>query len=311
MSCLCCRIRRTSQVSLIPPQTETTTSIPVKNSTSITSSRPIEDTFPKPKRRRTAPSTSLIKLFSASTSSKTTLTRRHTTELRLSTGNSLTKEKMSTQYNQLYNTIVEELLEQWNDMDQPWVSLKWCQDLLERKDLNVTATLKEIKGNHAYWRNDTSSLEDFVRKYAPRLFAVLVYTRTEELLDQFCTKRIGDDKFPIKLYKVKKTHVSIGGDAPTEFTIRSTRRPDAMNLFETNQWKFFVPELSWTAFNHPPLNSKSTYLPFLGEPEEISSTAFSIVSKCLVHYDYIPLEEHGLVSSRVTCYAPTSRFRIV
>jgi hypothetical protein len=266
----------------------------------VTSGRPTEENFSRPRRRHSLPSTyfSLSKLLSAPTAPKTFLVRRHTIsggiELRRSVRESLASWSMETPLARFQRYIQLELFERGNDKEQKWVSLSWCKSLLRRDDLNLNAALEEIKQDYAEWTNKTSELELFVLKLAPRLFVMLIHTRTVQLLDQFCTNGIGDAMFPIE-GRTSLTHVFVGREPEVKLALGRIDPSALPSLLEYWQHKFFVPELSWADFDNPPLTIS---LPFLCERKEVHCTSFSIVFKCIVHRDYITHNSRDLVSAQ-------------
>jgi hypothetical protein len=314
---LSCGVGNTSQVSLASPpirilsesDQETLTDgppvpqpNPEKQSTLITS-RPIIEDFQKPKRRRTFPgavsvSERLSKLSWRPRAPGTSLIRRHTTELRLSTENSGTREKMETLYNRLFRRIEDEVWKRDEDKKQPWISLTCGKELLEDEDIKA---ILEAKKDRPGWKNNIERLVPFVRDNAPQLFMMLVYTRYEMLLQQFCDKGFGDAMFPVE-FKLAQNHASIEGNLcmKLEYCSRFGRR-EAKSLFDHSQWFFFAPKLRWTAFEDPPLNS-SCKLPFLTF-DEISCTNFSVVYRCLIHRDHVNIDSDGFVSSQVAAIA--------
>lgn len=217
--------------------------------------------------------------------------------MRLSAEESLANWSMATPFRRFRSCIQSELLVRNIDKEQRWVSLSWCKSLLNRDDLDLKAALKEIKKRHIEWTNDISELEPFVLEFAPRLFAMLVHTRTEQLLDQFCTKGIGDAMFPITCNNMSETRVVIDGEPPMELALGETDLYDLQNMLDLWQKRFFIPELCWANFEHPPI---ATSLPFLGERKEIHRTSFSIVYKCLVHRDHIAFDSSGLVRAQTS-----------
>ena len=208
----------------------------------------------------------------------------------------MTGKKMET-YDRIYRRIEAEMSNRLEDEEQQWLSLTWGKELLENE--NVGAALER---DQAEWKNGTSRLATFVRHNAPRLFIMLVYTKNEKLLEQFCDKGNGDAMFPVKV-KLGRTHVSIEENPPIKLELGPKfKKLDAATLFDYWQWLFFVPELRWTTFEHPPLDSKCN-LPFLTR-REISRTEFSIVYQSVIHRDHVTFDSDGLVSAQaaaITC----------
>jgi hypothetical protein len=210
-----------------------------------------------------------------------------------SNGQSVQSRSKAISFDSFSKNIRSEVLRHTNGKKEKWISCSWCKPLLSRGDLNLMAVLKELKRKHTGWTNDATKLERFVLELAPQLFTMLVHTNTEQLLDQFCTKGIGDRHFPITEFQVFEERLEIGDEDTVTLKLGTTDFVTAENLLELVQKKFFVPRLCWPKeFEPPPF---TTFLPYLAEPEEIQSSSFSVVSKCLVHRDYVTIERKYLV----------------
>ncbi|KAH9205286.1 hypothetical protein DL95DRAFT_348558, partial [Leptodontidium sp. 2 PMI_412] len=179
------------------------------------------------------------------------------------------------------------------DRRDEWFPLTYSEELLAKED--IEAVLKEAKEQHPEWKwkSTISDLTEFVGRNAPKLFTMLVYHQNEKMLDQFCGQGMDDSMFPVNLVQSE--------DVQSKDFIESTNKNKPKKLgfefrFATDvckwQWEFFVPELRWTAFDHPPLAPESK-LPFL-TIEEISRTDFSVVCKGVVHRAHITLDYDGI-----------------
>jgi hypothetical protein len=127
---------------------------------------------------------------------------------------------------------------------------------------------------------------------------VLVLTDTMQFLEQFFIKGVGDASFPLEP-KIEPTHASTRAHSRLlEFDspVMSIR---AKSVFDHWQWTFFVPRLSWKAFDSSPVAANSL-LPFLSEGKEVSTTNFSTVHQYVVHRDYVNNQSNILVSTKVT-----------
>ncbi|KAG9228280.1 hypothetical protein BJ875DRAFT_490028 [Amylocarpus encephaloides] len=162
-----------------------------------------------------------------------------------------------------------------------WFPSTYSKELLGKE--NIEAVLKEAKKHHPEWKwkSTTSDLTAFVRDNAPKLFTMLVYHQSEKMLDQFCGQGMDDSMFPVNLMHSKDSIESTNKNKPKKLQFEFRFANDVCGW----QWEFFVPELSWTTFDHPPLAPK-TKLPFL-KFDEISRTGFSVVYKGVVHRAHI------------------------
>ncbi|KAH7304162.1 hypothetical protein B0I35DRAFT_445612 [Stachybotrys elegans] len=166
-----------------------------------------------------------------------------------------------------------------------WFSLASCRDLLDKHD--IEAILKELKRS-SKWKVDISHLTNYVRHAAPRLFMILAHTENMQLLEQFCSNGIKDDNFPLdaEIRKDKAVWKACTDQFPELLTLDSSQVGKVTSIFSLWQWKFFVPHLTWGDFNCSALPPESL-LPFIGEGERVSSTAFSTVYKHTIHRDYV------------------------
>ena len=149
-----------------------------------------------------------------------------TTKQRSGTGDVLAGKKMAT-LSHLIRTHIDDKL---SKKDGQWILRTWSKKLLEKEGLE--GALKEAKRNHPEWMSSISCLIDFVRNN-PQLFVMLVYTKNEKLLDQFCGKGMGDDKFPVKFMQTDTSIESTKGNTPIKLELHSkidTR--DAFTLFD-------------------------------------------------------------------------------
>lgn len=191
MFCLLHGTRRSSTLSfvLLEAQVATQSTQSIGNdseiNTCVASSGPLEETLQKPKRRYTFPSTGFRTRFSSSTATKSSFIRRRHSEPPVSTLNSPRDSNMTAPCSVIYGLIDSEFRNSMHDEKRSWVSLLWCASLLKQNHVDVCAAIKDLKLKHTEWKNDTESLESFVRNSAPRLFAMLIYSGTEKLLDQF------------------------------------------------------------------------------------------------------------------------------
>ena len=310
LSRLSCGLCGTSQVSLIPPlrtlsQSDPETLAdappaprlhPVRTFPSITS-RPVENEFQTPKRSSSFPSTAEIGRRLNKWSWAPTAT---TNEPRMGPAALLAGRKMAT----LFHLICSRTEAHVYSDGLTWLSSTYGKELLENED--IEAALEEAKRNHPEWKNSTSSLTAFVRDNAPQLFTMLVFMENEKLLDQFCDKGMGDAMFPVKLVRTDRSIESTKENPPRKLKFGSQIDiRDATSLFDYWQWQFFVPELRWTTFDHPPLGSKCE-LPFL-TLDEISRTDFSIVYKGVVHRDHVTFDLNGIVSLRQPLFRTASQ----
>ncbi|KAH8597376.1 hypothetical protein B0O99DRAFT_703257 [Bisporella sp. PMI_857] len=249
-------------------------------------SRPIQERFKAPKRHHSFPGTVAI----SRRLSKLSPVPTAATDLQMISGGSMTGNGMATPYDRIYRLIEVEVVKRLRGDDQEWLSLTCGREVLQNRD--VEAAL-EAKRYQAEWRNGLSRLTTFVQEHAPQLFTMLVYTKNEKLLDLFCDHGIGDSMFPVKLAS-KYTSIVFTKETPHRELKLDSRvtKSEAFNLFNFWQWVFFVPELRWTTFDHPPLDSRS-HLPFL-TLHEISRTEFSIVYKGLVHRNHVKFEPDGI-----------------
>lgn len=267
----------------------------VKTFPSITS-RPTDEEFQTPKRRHSFPTVAIGRRLNMLSWGPTA-----TTKQRSVTGDVLAGKKMAA-LSRLIRTNIDAKLSKNN---RQWLSRTWSKKLLEKEDIG--AALKQAKRNHPEWRNSISRLIDFVRNN-PQLFAMLVYTKNEKLLDQFCGKGMGDDKFPVKFMQTDTSIESTKGNTPIKLELRSKiDTPGAFTLFDYWQWLFFVPQLHWSIFDHPPLDSKCV-LPFL-TLEEKSRTEFSIVYKGVIHRDHIVFGLDGIVSAQTVAFTSFQSIR--
>jgi hypothetical protein len=78
-----------------------------------------------------------------------------------------------------------------------WFSLSYCKELLENKDIETV--LKVAKENYPEWKSTISDLTAFVYDHAPQLFTMLIFHRSEKMLDQFCDQGMDDSMFPVNL----------------------------------------------------------------------------------------------------------------
>lgn len=182
-----------------------------------------------------------------------------------------------------------------------WLSLNHAQELLH--GLDIEAALRH-KLDRTGRKGSIWNLAKFVKGDATVLFVMLIYLGKLEMLEEFYNKDIGDSMFPLEV-QLERDYAIIKGNKPRRFDFGTQIQfPDAQTLFNHNQWDFYVPKLGWTAFEDADFNQKCR-LPFLTlpEPEKPNGAGFSIVSKTIIHRDYITIDMEGIVSARLVSKA--------
>jgi hypothetical protein len=197
-------------------------------------------------------------------------------------------------YERFLDDVSRTVNKELKDERQKWISPTSCEALLARHD--VEAIVRALKKANK-WKSDTSHLTEFVRKDATRLFMVLVLTRTTQFFEQFFIKGVGDASFPLEP-TIEVTHASTRAHSRLLEFDSPVMSTEANSIFGLWQWKFFVPRLSWKAFDCSRI-APNSLLPFLGEGEEVSSTTFSTVHRYVIHRDYVHNQSNILVGDKV------------
>lgn len=190
-------------------------------------------------------------------------------------------------------TIADRVLSKYNELR--WIPRNFGRELL--KDCDIDTLVKEMRTNKSpFQTGETRAFKEFISNKAPQLCIMLIYFDKFELIEQFYRHSIDDSHFPLEaqqivgsLNKMRIAHPS----STLDIDWRSSH-----SLFcakHASQHEFFIPVLDWRNFDAPPLDSE---LPYLCEPELISSTTFSVVRRTTIHAHHIDMKMGDLVSTR-------------
>ncbi|SPO03071.1 uncharacterized protein DNG_05752 [Cephalotrichum gorgonifer] len=206
---------------------------------------------------------------------------------------------MTSLYDELTHRISQFEKTDPSTPNKTWFPLSLGRELLRDEAL---AALSELEDSARL----TSTSIAFIRDHAPQLFAMLLYLGKVDLIGQFCDEYIGDAMFPVKLTGEHPPAIettSTEGSPPRKLMFgRGLSKCEAETIFGYLQWRFFVPKLLWTAFEHKPFECESC-LPFT-EFNEVSRTEFSTVYKAVVGRDHISFDPDGLPVAKNGCGDP-------
>ncbi|KAK6065957.1 serine/threonine protein kinase-44 [Seiridium cupressi] len=167
-----------------------------------------------------------------------------------------------------------------------WIPRTFGRDAIRNR--NENALLKEIK-KQLWGLEGALDLKSFICEEAPQLCVMLIFWRHIGLIEQFYKCGIKDRDFPLEVSSREETQTEIKHPKAT----LNISFENSITLLDHYQWRFFVPSLSWKAFDGPAL-PRETILPYLTDLVEISRTDFSIVHKTTIHRDHIDMRSNHL-----------------
>jgi hypothetical protein len=156
---------------------------------------------------------------------------------------------------------------------------------------HVTEALKKLESP---FKVDIPTLVSFVCEKATRIFAILVWSEAEYLIEQFYEHRLGDESLPIycdtenedglKVFSYKHGDKIPIRNHPFNHKVWTERTLE--HFCNDDQWPFLSPIFSEEQFRYK--FHESTHLPFVGQSSKSPKESFfSIVQEWHIHRDHL------------------------
>ncbi|KAJ4305480.1 hypothetical protein N0V90_001011 [Kalmusia sp. IMI 367209] len=187
------------------------------------------------------------------------------------------------------------------------IALRFLPDSSLREVISEQSVTEALE-RHQHLESKVSELVEFVCSSAPRLFATLVWTDSDELIDQFYQHQFGDYRLPI--------HVSIteNDDSPVDvYTLTQgavehiTQQPFNSEPWTERMMKI-ICEYQWLFMSPVFRENRAVYrfdercrLPFVSDPRMEIESPFNVIQERCIHRSHLRAtpdnpEEHPSVA---------------